>query len=155
MPTPKRLGDAIRRDVVVGRADAAGGEEIGVAAAQGVDRRDDLLLHVRHDADLAQIDADPGQVLGDVADILVLGAAREDLIADDEKSGCDGDGHAQGSFSGPLAPETAILKRSSVHPTRRPCHSRPERSGGKAIHNAAPDRGSPSRPSAAGDDILG
>ena len=111
MPTPKRLGDAIGGDVVVGRADAAGGEEIGVAAAQGVDRGDDLLLHVRHDADLAQVDADPGQVLGDVADILVLGAAREDLIADDEKSGCDGNGHAQGSFSGPLAPETAILKR--------------------------------------------
>jgi len=87
------FGDRIRRDVVVGRADAAGGEDVGIARAQRVHRRDDLLLLVRDDADLAEIDADIRQVLGDVADVLVLGSSGEDLVADDEEGGGDGGRH--------------------------------------------------------------
>ena len=83
------FGDAIGRDVVVRRADAAGGEEVGVPRPERVDRFDDLALLVRHDPDLAQIDADIGQMLGDVADVLVLGAPGEDFVADDEKGGGD------------------------------------------------------------------
>ena len=45
----ERLGDAVGRNVVVGRADAAGGEHIDVARAQCVERRDDLRLLVGDD----------------------------------------------------------------------------------------------------------
>ena len=85
----ERLGDGVGGDVVVGRADAAGGEHVVVAAAQRVERGDDLRLLVGDDAHLLEIDADHGQVFGDVADVLVLGAAGQDLVADDEKPGRD------------------------------------------------------------------
>ena len=85
----ERLGDRVRRDVVMRRPDAAGGEHIGVAAAQRVERRDDLVLLVRHHPHLLQVDADIGEVLGDVADVLVLGAPGQDLVADDEDGGGD------------------------------------------------------------------
>ncbi len=92
------LGDAIGRDVVVRRADAAGREQVGVARAQGIDRGDDLLLDVRHDADFPEIDADVRQVLGDVADVLVLGAPGQDLVPDHEEGGGDGLGHWRNPF---------------------------------------------------------
>ena len=85
----ERLGDGVGGDVVVGRADAAGGEHVVVAAAQRVERGDDLRLVVGDDAHLLEIDADHGQVLGDVADVLVLGAAGQDLVADDQNRGGD------------------------------------------------------------------
>src|SRR5690606_35468895 len=49
-----------------------------------VDPGHDLLLDIGHDADLAQIDADGGEVVGDIADVLVLGPAGQDLVTDDE-----------------------------------------------------------------------
>ena len=73
----------------MGRADAAGGEDIVVARAQRVERGDDLVLDVGHDARLAQIDADVGEIFGDIADVAVLGAAGQDLVADDENGGGD------------------------------------------------------------------
>ena len=85
MPTPKALAMAVGGDVVVGRADAAGGEDVVVAAAQRVHGIDDLGLLVGDDAHLLQLDADGGQMVGDVADVLVLGAAREDLVADHQQ----------------------------------------------------------------------
>ena len=78
------LGDGVGGDVVVGRPDAAGGEDVGVARAQRVERRDDLGLDVGHDARLAQIDADIGQILRDIADVAVLGPSRQDFVADDQ-----------------------------------------------------------------------
>ena len=71
----ERLGDCVGGDVVVGRPDAAGGEDVSVAGAQRVKRGDDLGLLVGNDADFLQVDADGGHMLGDKADILVLGAA--------------------------------------------------------------------------------
>ncbi len=73
----------------MGRPDAAGGEHIGVARAQRVERRDDLGLDVGHHPHLAKIDADRGEILGDEPDVLVLGAAGQDLVADDQKAGRD------------------------------------------------------------------
>ncbi len=90
----ERLGDAVGGDVVMGRADAAGGEHVSVARAQRVERRDDLRLLVGDDADFLEIDADIGEVFGDIADVLVLGAARQDLVADDEDRGGDDAGVA-------------------------------------------------------------
>ena len=85
----ERLGDGVGGDVVVRRPDAAGGENVSVACAQRIERGDDFRLFVRHDADFLEVDADGRQILGDKADILVLGAAGENLIADDQKSGRD------------------------------------------------------------------
>ena len=85
----ERLGDALGGDVVVGRTDAAGGEHVGVAGAQRVERGDDLRLLVGDDAHLVQVDADAGQVFGDVADVLVLGPAGQDLVADHQQRGGD------------------------------------------------------------------
>ena len=100
-PHAERLGDAVGGDVVMRRADAAGGEEIGVARAHRVQRRDDLRLDVGNDAHLAQVDADAGQVLGDEADVLVLGPPRQDLIADDKQRGGDDFGAGTGSSTSP------------------------------------------------------
>ena len=85
----ERLGDAVGGDVVVGRPDAAGGEHIGVAVAQRVERGDDLVLDIGHHADLAHVDADVGQILGDIADVLVLGAPGQDFVADHQDCGGD------------------------------------------------------------------
>ncbi len=85
----ERLGHAIGGDVVMGRADAAGGEDIGIAVAERVERRDDLLLDIGHDADLAHVDTDIGQIFGDVADVLVLGPSGQDFVADDQDGGGD------------------------------------------------------------------
>ncbi len=75
----------------MGRADAAGGEDVGIAVAQRVDRRDDILLDVGHDPDFPDVDADVGQIFGDVADILVFRPPGEDFVADDQNRGRDGD----------------------------------------------------------------
>ena len=89
-------GDAFAGDVVVGRADAAGGEHVVEAGAALVDRRDDGVGHVGDDADLAQRDADGAEAGGDELDVGVLGAAGEHLVADDEQAG-DRIGHQRKS----------------------------------------------------------
>src|SRR6185312_4995362 len=81
------LGDAVGGDVVVRRTDAAGGEDVSISAAQRVKRGDDRRLVVGDDAHLLQVDADGGAVVGDVADVLVLGPAGQDLVADDQYGG--------------------------------------------------------------------
>ncbi len=75
------------------RTDAAGGEDVGIAGANRVDRRDDLVLLVRNDAHFLQIDADRRHHVGEVADVLVLGPAGKDFVADDEHGSGDDFGH--------------------------------------------------------------
>ncbi len=82
----ERLGDGIAGDVVMGRPDAAGGEDVVVAMAQRIQRRDDVGLVVGDDADLLEIDPDIGQVFRDEADVLVLGPPGQDLVADHQNS---------------------------------------------------------------------
>src|SRR6266403_2155919 len=79
-------GASIAGDVVMGRPDAAGGEDVGVAMAQRIQRRDDVGLVVGDDADLLEIDPDIGQVFRDEADVLVLGPPGQDLVADYQNS---------------------------------------------------------------------
>ena len=83
----ERRGDRVDGDVVVGRADAAGGEQIIVRGAQRVDRLGDPLLDVGHHAHFGQPDALDVQPARDLGDVLVLGAAREDLVADHDQRG--------------------------------------------------------------------
>ncbi len=81
------LGDRIGSDVIVGRTDATGGEQVVVTVAQHIDGGDDFHLVVGDNASLLELDAEPGKMLGKEADVLVLGAAREDLVADDQHGG--------------------------------------------------------------------
>ncbi len=74
-------------DVVVGRADPAGREQIVVSGTEQVDRLADPLLVVGDDPHLGQPDALLVQPGRDLRDILVLGPAGQDLIADHHQSG--------------------------------------------------------------------
>ena len=71
-------------DVVVGGPDPAGGDDIVVAGAQGVQGVDDLVLDVGHGTRLAQVHPVHAQIPGNVPQIGVLGAAGQDLVTDDQ-----------------------------------------------------------------------
>src|SRR5262249_33294552 len=86
----KGLGDGVGGDIVMGRPNAAGGEHIGEARAELVHRRDDLRLEIAYDPHLAQEDANSREIAGDIEDIFVLGAPRQDLFTDDDERGSDG-----------------------------------------------------------------
>ena len=89
----ERLGQRRRGDVVVGRADAAGGEHVVVGGAQLVDGGGDCRLVVGHHAHLAQPHADVLEPPGDIRNVGVARAPREDLVADDDQRGGDGARH--------------------------------------------------------------
>src|SRR5262249_43941572 len=83
------LRHAIGGDVVVGRADTAGGKHIGVFHAQPVESLHDRGGVVGDNPHLFQVNADGGEVIGDIADVPVLGAARQDLVADHQHGSGD------------------------------------------------------------------
>src|SRR6202163_3778050 len=89
----ERFRNAVGGDVVMGRPDAAGGEDVGVATAQRVQRGDDVGLVVGHDAYFLEVDPDIGQVFRNKADILVLGPPGQDLVADHQNSRGDDIAH--------------------------------------------------------------
>ena len=113
---PERLGDAFRRDVVVGRPDPAGGDHVVEGRAALVHRIDDLRAVVGHDADLAQPDAERFQPLGEIVDVLVLGAPGKDLVADNHDTG--GDDSLFGHWNSRAARPGGILRgrREPNHP---------------------------------------
>src|SRR5437879_4850699 len=82
----KSLGDAVGGDVVMGRPDAAGGEDVIVTMPQCIQGGDDVVLIVGDDPDFLQVYADIGQIFRDEADILVLGPAGQDFIPDDQNA---------------------------------------------------------------------
>ncbi len=82
----ERLGDRFRRDVVMGRADPAGGEDIVVLRPHGVDGIDDLVLNVGHHARFGEADAGlVVQLGGDIGEVGVLNATGQDFVADDDQ----------------------------------------------------------------------
>ena len=97
-------GDAVGGDVVMGRADAAGGQHIVVAGAKGVQRVDDLGLDVADHPRLGQVDPVGGEVFGDVVQVGVLGAAGQDLVADDVASRGDAAAARSGVAFMPILP---------------------------------------------------
>ena len=91
-------GNCIDRDVVVGRSDAAGGEEIIVPRAQMVHCIGNRLHVVGDYPHFLEPDALHAQPGGDLGDILVMGATGKNLVADDDQ-GCGidaGFGHGRG-----------------------------------------------------------
>ena len=89
----------------MGRPDAAGGEHVGVVRTQGVERLDDLRLIVGDHPHFLQIDADRGEVFGDIADVLVLGPPRQNLVADHQ--------HGSGDDVGLGTHDTVLLGQST------------------------------------------
>src|SRR5215813_4142454 len=85
----KRLRHAVGGDVTVGRPDTAGGEDIGVAMPERIECIDDRSLLIADHSHFLEIDADRGQILRDIADVLVLGAAGQDLTTDHQERGRD------------------------------------------------------------------
>ena len=81
------LGNRIGGNVVMGRANAASGEDIVVAGAQRIHRSDDFALDIRHHPDLAHFDTPIVQRLRQMGEIGILGPARQDLVADDREGG--------------------------------------------------------------------
>ena len=74
-------------DVVMGGADTAGGDHIVIAGAQGVQRRHDLVEHIGHRPRLGQLHPMGPEIAGDVAQVGVAGATRQDFVADDQHGG--------------------------------------------------------------------
>ena len=85
----KRLRHAVGGDVTVGRPDTAGGEDIGVAMPERIECIDDRSLLIADHSHFLEIDADRGQILRDIADVLVLGAAGQDLTTNHQERGRD------------------------------------------------------------------
>src|SRR3546814_2415102 len=81
-----RSRDGIHRDVIMGRTNAAGREEIIVAPAQDVHRFHNGLPIVSDDADLLQPDALDIQPKRDLGNIPVLSPARQYLVPDHDRS---------------------------------------------------------------------
>ena len=77
-------GDAIGGDVVVRRTDAAGGEEIGVGVRRALTAA--TMRSASSGTMRTSLRSMPTAraVIGDRADVLVLGAPGQDLVADDE-----------------------------------------------------------------------
>src|SRR5690242_15046649 len=95
----KRIGDALRGDVVMGRADTAGRKDIVKAAPHFVDRGHNDVVVVRNDPRLAQPDPGFAQTLCEKCQIGILRAVRQDLVADDQDTGGDDLGCAVGRHS--------------------------------------------------------
>ena len=75
----ERRRDAVGGDVVMGRADSSGGENIRKPVAQGVDRCHDLILGIAHHPHLLQTDAKICQTLRKEDDIGVPGYVRKEF----------------------------------------------------------------------------
>jgi hypothetical protein len=86
---PKRLGDAVGGDVIMGRPDPAGGENIGAAMPERIECVDDRSLLVADHPHFLEIDAERSQIFRNIADVLVLGAAGQDLATDHQERGRD------------------------------------------------------------------
>jgi hypothetical protein len=76
------LGHGVGGDVVMGGADAAGGENQVIAGSKGIQGGDNLGLDIGHNTDFLAVNAQRGQELGDGIGIAVLGAPGEDFVPD-------------------------------------------------------------------------
>src|SRR5262249_44991163 len=86
------LGDTVGGNVVVGRTDAAGGEDVVEPGAHLVHGIDDGLLDVGDNPYFHQPDSQLVQFQRQELQVGVLGAAAQDLVADDQQAGGDGFG---------------------------------------------------------------
>ena len=83
----KRRRNAIGGDVVMRRANAARGEDIGVFLAQRIHRADNFRPFVGHNTHFFHINADIAQRIADKSEVFVLRAPRQHFIADNQHGG--------------------------------------------------------------------
>ena len=76
--------DRICGDVVMRRADPAGGEHVGVCRAQVVYRLHDAFLDIRHRTRFMHLDTQGREVFGDLLQVDVAGAPGQEFIADQQ-----------------------------------------------------------------------
>ncbi|MNL46622.1 hypothetical protein D3C87_1693540 [compost metagenome] len=81
---------SISGDVVMGRPDAAGREDVIISPAQDVERPDDLILPVANRSRLHQVDPQGRQKTGDGVQVHVPGPTGQDFVADDQNGGGGG-----------------------------------------------------------------
>ena len=94
----KRRRNRIDGNVIMRRPNTTGSEQIVIACTQCIHCLNNRVLHICDHAHFAQANALHVQPQGDLRDIFILRAARQDLIADDNK-GCGidaGVGHVGG-----------------------------------------------------------
>ena len=80
--------DGICRDVIMRRANAARGEDVGVFRPQGVYCGNNLVLDIWHGAAFHDGDTERLQILSDLLQVDVPGAAGEKFVPDQEDGGC-------------------------------------------------------------------
>ncbi len=85
---PEGGGDGIGGNVIMGGAYTAGGDHIVVAGAQGIEGCDNVFHDIGDGARLSKVDPVDAQIAGNVAQVGILGAARQNLIADDQHGCC-------------------------------------------------------------------
>ena len=78
------LGDGVGGDVVVGRANPAGGKDVVNLRGQGLYRVDNGLLNVGNDTGLDHLNADFTQPTGEEGQVGVLCPTAENFVADDD-----------------------------------------------------------------------
>jgi hypothetical protein len=81
------LGDRVGGDVVMRRADAAGGEDIVELLPHLVDGGHDRGLDVGDDAAFPDLHAQYAEFGGEILDVGIARAAAQDLVADDDDTG--------------------------------------------------------------------
>ena len=89
----KRLGDCGGGNVVMGRADAAGGEDVVKPLAHLPDRIDDAGFDIGNDPAFGDRDTDPVQPGCQPGEIGILRATAQDFIADNDECRLDTLGH--------------------------------------------------------------
>src|SRR5579875_2864027 len=72
------------------RADAAGREKIVIPFTKRIDGRNNLIGGIWKHARFTQINSNPAQIISNIADVLILCAARKNLIANHEHRRRDG-----------------------------------------------------------------
>ena len=80
-------GDRVDGDVVVRRPDATGGENIIACGPHRINRLGDGRHVVGDDAHLLQPDALHVEPLGEIGEVRILRAPRQDLVANDDEGG--------------------------------------------------------------------
>ena len=82
----ERFGNAVHRNVIVGRANSAGGKDVVVTTACRIDRADDVIDDVGDDASFPHLYTPAAQRQSDVVEVAIRRAPRQDFVADDQNA---------------------------------------------------------------------
>jgi len=121
---PERQRHGIGGDVVMGRANAPGGDHIVVARPQRVQRINDFLHDIWNSPRLGQVHTDHPEVAGDIAGVGVLCTPGQDLVPDHQYGRCNGLiarlTHSGSSMQGPVVTAgPRLTNRSHQNPCAR------------------------------------